>query len=384
MRLFRIRIFQPVILEYRRGLYAGLWKRYGDRIEVWAAESLGVDKSVPLEGIATDYGHNFVRIGPFLWQRGLTLKGLAKGDVLVVCGELRQLSSLWYAACARLRGIRVVWWGHHASANAKEYKVRIRIWIAKWLSDVFLTYTEVGVSYLANRGYPKDRIFATGNTIDTKCVASAIDSLMLKRGSGESRLDSFKQERGFAGKHVLLFCGKLREKVQLGVLLNALSLLKDKRSDWHCIIIGDGEMTEHWKASCKELGLESYTTWTGEILDQEELAPWFLSADIFVYPGRIGLSLIHAFSYGLPVILNDNPQDHGPEYVVFKPGENGIAFKYMDYSDLASKIDESLGNPKIRELGANGKELVYCEYSMEKMVLRYSAAVEAAAKDLKQ
>lgn len=381
MRLFRIRIFQPVILEYRRGLYAGLWKRYGDRIEVWAAESLGVDKSVPLEGIAADYGYNFVRIGPFLWQRGLTLKGLAKGDVLVVCGELRQLSSLWYAACARLRGIRVVWWGHHASANAKEYKVRIRIWIAKWLSDVFLTYTGVGILYLANRGYPKERIFATGNTIDTRRVVSAINSLLTTNGNDKSKLEVFKQGRGFVGKHILLFCGKLREKVQLEVLLDALSLLKHKRGDWHCVIIGDGEMGEKWKALCKEHGLEPYTTWTGEILDQEELAPWFLSADIFVYPGRIGLSLIHAFSYGLPVILNDNPQDHGPEYIVFKPGENGISFKYRDCNDLALKIDESLSNPKISELGEKGKELVYREYSMEKMVLRYSAAVEAAASD---
>ena len=39
----------------------------------------------------------------------------------------------------------------------------------------------------------------------------------------------------------------------------------------------------------------------GSIYDEIELAPWFLTADAFVYPENIGLSILHAFGYGLPV-----------------------------------------------------------------------------------
>ena len=92
---FRIRIFQPLVPEYRVALFEGLGQRYGDRIEVWAGDGFGEDQSLPLKGIKFSYGHNFVSIGPFKWQKGLSLAGLESGDVIVICGDIHQLSSLW-------------------------------------------------------------------------------------------------------------------------------------------------------------------------------------------------------------------------------------------------------------------------------------------------
>ena len=36
----RIRIFQPIVPEYRVALFDGLDRRYGGRIDIWAAESM--------------------------------------------------------------------------------------------------------------------------------------------------------------------------------------------------------------------------------------------------------------------------------------------------------------------------------------------------------
>ena len=108
---FRIRIFQPIVPEYRVALFDGLGRRYGGRIDIWSAESMDKDVSYPLSEMAFDYGHFFRHIGPFLWQNGLSLKGLSKGDVIVVCGDIHQLSSLWIALKAKLCGVKVVWWG---------------------------------------------------------------------------------------------------------------------------------------------------------------------------------------------------------------------------------------------------------------------------------
>ena len=188
-------------------------KKYGDRIEVWASDCLGADRSISIADIRTDYDHPFIKIGPFLWQRRLSLRGMKKGDVLVVCGEPKQLSSLYFALAAKMRGIRVIWWGHHASANSKRARVYVRLKIAKKLSDIFLTYTDAGVNYLVQSGFSPQHVFATGNTIDTGNVLTAVAHYSANGDDGKPLLDAFRRKNGLSGKRVLLFCGMMREKV---------------------------------------------------------------------------------------------------------------------------------------------------------------------------
>ena len=370
MKTYKVRIIQPIVPEYRKALFDGLAEKYGDAIDIVAAASSGRDVSVPLEKMRYDYSHSFIRIGPFLWQKGLSLAGLSRGDVIVVCGDIHNLSALLMVACARLKGIRIVWWGHHVSAMADERRVWIRLFIARFLADVYLCYTDAGISYLLSHGFKAGRVFATGNTIDLKAV---------QRGK-----DKWDGVRKFGEKKTLLFCGVLREKVRVDVLLKSLKILSGKRNDLHCVVIGSGEMEAAWKNMAKEMGIDSQVTWTGEIRGQDKLAPWFLSADLFVYPGRIGLSIIHAFSFGLPVVLNDNKNNHGPEYEAFKPGENGWSFRENDEIDLARQIEAALHDPDLRLKGTCGESYVFGNYSMERMIERTTEAIEAAAKVLRK
>lgn len=363
---FKIRIFQPVVQEYRVALHEGLANRYGDRIEIWASPKRGVDVSIPLKKMRYDYSHKFFKFGPFIWQTGFSLKGLSKGDVIVVCGDIHQLSSLRIAVKARLKGVKVVWWGHHKSASPKELNIKIRLWIAKCLADIMLCYTDAGIKYLVERGFDNSRVFATGNTIDLCAVEAAVKK--------------WKGGRKFGSRKTLLFCGVLREKVKVNVLLNSLKLLKNKGVDIHCVLIGSGEMEVEWKMLSQKLDLDDVVTWVGELRGQDNLAPWFLSSDLFVYPGSIGLSIIHAFSYGLPVVLNDNVNNHGPEYEAFRPGINGWMFKEGDADDMARQIEKALFSPNLKKYGDSGRNYVFENYSMTRMVERMSEAIEAGAK----
>lgn len=362
---FRVRIFQPIVPEYRVALFDGLAARYQDRIDVQSSPCRRAEKSYPLHKMRYDYGHEFHFVGPFRWQSGFSLDGLKRGDVVVVCGDLHELSSLWVAIRAKIRGLHVVWWGHHVSALAREGRVAIRLAIAKMLSDVMLCYTDAGIHYLESRGFKRGTVFATGNTIDLASV--------------EKATIAWNGVRKCGARKTLLFCGVLREKVRLDVLLKAIALLMTKRKDISCIMIGDGEMAGVWKSLSKKLGLDEVVIWTGELRGQDKLAPWFLSADLFVYPGRIGLSLVHALSYGLPVLLNDNLVNHGPEYVVFKPGQNGLSYHENDEVDLAEKIDFALNKSDLKMYGENGRRTVFAQYSMSRMVDRFSEAIEAAS-----
>lgn len=374
MSNFNIRIFQPLVPEYRAALFDRLAERYGSRISVWASERFGRDVSVKLEKMLTDYSHPVLRIGPFLWQRGMSLKGLAKGDVVVVCGDIHQLSSVWLAALARVRGIKVVWWGHHVSAGAKELFVKIRLRVAKCLADVMLCYTDEGIRYLLARGFAAGRVFATGNTVDLDAVEEARSEWTVER------LSQFKSANRLSDGRVLFFCGVIRGKSQMPVLLRALKRLREGRTwrDVKLVVVGAGEEFDKCKDLARELGLEECVVWCGEVRGQRKLAPWFMSADLFVYPGSIGLSLIHAFAYGLPVVLNDDATNHGPEYVVFSPGRNGFSFKAGDSESLARTLESALSADGLARLGANGQRLVFDKFSMRRMVERYSEAIEAA------
>lgn len=362
---FKIRIFQPIIQEYRLALYEGLGKRYPGRIELWASPTRGDEQSLPVKGMSYDYGHPMKKLGPVLWQQGFSLFGLERGDVIVVCGDIHQLSSLWIAFKAKLKGVKVVWWGHHKSALAEDRNVRIRLWIARRLADVMLCYTDIGIRYLTERGFKNDRVFATGNTLDLAAV--------------EKATADWDGIRKFGKKNTLLFCGVLRDKVRVDILLEALRLLLLRRNDIHCIIIGGGEKESDWKEMARRIGVDGIVKWVGELRGQENLAPWFLSADVFVYPGRIGLSIIHAFAFGLPVILNDNSDNHGPEYEAFHPGVNGWAFKENDAKDLARCIEAALADSSTKEYGEAGRRYVLENYSMSRMVERFGEAIDAAA-----
>ena len=362
---FKIRIFQPIAPEYRVALFNGLGRRYADRIDIWAAESMGKDVSCPLSDMAYDYAHPFRRIGPFVWQTGLSLRGLSRGDVIVVCGDIHQLSSVWIALKAKLRGIKVIWWGHHTTAYANERKVGVRLLIARCLSDIYLCYTKTGISYLEKRGFVHGKVFATGNTIDQKPIKQA--------------MCDYDGADMFDGHPGVLCCSVLREKVKLDLAIRALT--DHKLKDVRLAVIGDGPKKDDYMRLAEETGVAERIVWIGATRDQKQMAPWFLSAKAFVYPGAVGLSILHSMSYGLPVVVHDNAEHQMPEYEIMEDGLTGFCFQENDAGDLAAKLAKVINDRGLRsKMSEYCKTVAYEKYSMSQMVANFCEAIEAAAK----
>jgi glycosyltransferase involved in cell wall biosynthesis len=101
---------------------------------------------------------------------------------------------------------------------------------------------------------------------------------------------------------------------------------------------------------------------------KKNLAPWFLSSSFFVYPTAIGLSLMHAYGYGLPVITHDNIHAHGPEFSVFENHKTGILYKQNDSQDLLNKISLLLDNIQLKdEIKKNVLSIVNEKYNTKIM-----------------
>lgn len=371
---FKIRIVQPNVGPYRVALYEGLGRIYGDRIEVLATDGAGTPNvSQPLQGVRYDYSHPIKKFGKIGWQRDLSLDGMTKGDVLIISGEPQNITNVLLAIAAKIRGISVIWWGHHRSATSREFRVRIRLLLAKMLSDIFLCYTKSGRDYLITRGFDVDRVFATWNTIDLEPIKRAREYWT------QDRLSDFRARQNVENRPILLLCSALRPKTRLDLLIQALGDSRLAQKDPMLVVIGVGPKEQECRALAKELKVDDNIMWLGPERDQMKLAPWFLSASMYVYPGAVGLGIIHSLAYGLPVVVHENANHQMPEFEVMENGKTGVTFKENDVSDMAEKILKLLDEPEeCKRMGDYSIAKVFSQYSMDQMIKNYSAAIEAA------
>lgn len=370
---FKIRIFEPSVPEYRVGLFEGLGRKYGGRIQLWSAPltSSGTE-SFPIEGMHFDYTHPLVHFGPFHWQKGLSLRGLTKGDVVVVNGEIKGLSNLFYAILAKIKGIKVIWWGHHWSASSRMWKVLVRLQFVKLLADAYLCYTKTGIDFLRRHGFKNRLVFATGNTINQESIKAAIQNWT------QEALLEFQKEHKIIGKEVLLVCGRLTPKMKLDQLFSAVNKLN--RENILIAVIGDGVQKEYYLQAARDSCVEDKVMWLGATRVQNVMAPWFLSAKVYVYPGAVGLGILHAFSYGLPVVTHGDANRQMPEFEVMENGKTGLTFKENDISDMSNKIDYLLTHEKAcAGMGQYAQSVAFNKYSMANMVANFAEAIESVA-----
>jgi glycosyltransferase involved in cell wall biosynthesis len=145
------------------------------------------------------------------------------------------------------------------------------------------------------------------------------------------------------------------------------------------VVIGDGALKGSLQQLAGELHMSESVRWLGSFYEEDRLAPWFLIARCFVYPGAIGLSLIHALNYGLPVITHDQMRNHMPEIAALKPGVNGLLFRRNDPSDLAAKIRLVCGDRDLREkLSLGARWAIRDHFNMNHMVGQMVQAIRAA------
>jgi glycosyltransferase involved in cell wall biosynthesis len=316
--------------------------------------------------------------GRFIWQRHLKLSlDMGPGDVLVVSGNPRFLSNLPMLFAARRKGLGILWWGHDWSPTSAAWRARIRRAFMR-RATVSLLYTDEEIKALIAREHEwPTPLFALNNTIDTEPS---------DRASAEwtpARLAEFRKRYDLDGKRLLLFCGRLRANpsTELVVAMRAFAQLYAQDKSWRFAIVGTGEEGELLRQVERQLKISSGMLWPGAIYDEADLAPWFLCASCLVYPGAIGLVLLHAFSYGLPVVTHSERALHNPEIAALEDGVNGITFQRGNAADLAEKLQQACDSPQRRQrMSAAALRTVATTFSFSGMVQRFSDAIMLASK----
>jgi glycosyltransferase involved in cell wall biosynthesis len=376
-----VAVYQPIVPQYRESLFQGLHRHPEITLQVFASES------GPRGRMTCNLSPEFhLRIVPFhsildnrvSWQSRLFIPpDFQKGDVIVICGNPRHLTNYRLIWQAKRRGIGVVWWGHGFRARGRlsdlpkcaVYRLLHR------LVDVVLLYTDEQVDNYRRLGFCPSNLFATNNALDQSQIARAVAPW------GQKELATFRRSEQICNKHVLLVCGRLVPRAKVELTLAAMTRLVETRRDFVLIVIGDGDKRQDLTEMAERLGVGNYVRFLGAIYDEARLAPWFMSADCVVHAGCIGLSLLHAFGYGVPVITHDNSHDHAPEIAAMRHGGNGLLYREGDVVSLANSIATILDNVDLRQrLSEGALHAVKEKYNMENMLTRFLAAIRAASR----
>ena len=175
-------------------------------------------------------------------------------------------------------------------------------------------------------------------------------------------------ERG-KEKKVLLFVGRVNPKKGISELFDGLKIVKNQKPEllqnWVVRIAGwdqQGHM-EYLQSKCTNLGLNEYVTFIGPVLGEEKDKE-HRKADAFVlasYSEGLPMSVLEAWSYGLPTILTD--QCNLPDAF-----DNKAAIHVTTEPDsIARGLMQlfSMSDRERTEMGENGYNLVKRDYTWD-------------------
>lgn len=275
--------------------------------------------------------------GKFLWQSGL-IKLMLKGDfdAYIFLGSPYHLSTWAGAVIARLKGKKVYYWMHGVYKDKLTIVDYLKLYLFYKIPNGFFLYGNRSANIILKREIKAPQnVHVIYNSLDyDKCLANR--KLISAQDIKEFRSKYFKN----AHLPTVIFIGRLTPAKGIHYLLEAMNLLNRKyqKPFFNLVIIGDGEERALLENLSSSYGLSENICFLGEIYDEDVNAALLIHADLCVTPGDVGLTAIHALSYGTPVISHNNLSVQMPEVEAIVPGFNGDLFEYRNIENLGSTI----------------------------------------------
>ncbi|MGI8785233.1 MAG: glycosyltransferase family 4 protein [Acidobacteriota bacterium] len=374
-----VAIITSVVPSYRAGFYDRLFSRDDLLVDVYCQSDL------PGVNVRTIHDRYLARVNlvkaisadneALSWQRIPWRKILFTYDVVFVDGNPRNLSHAVAATLLRMLRRNVVLWTMGHSYRANRATERIRLLWTRMFKHIFL-YTDAEVRAFRADGFARHVLTAMNNGLDQKKIDEVISTW------DDGRLAEWRRDHGLDKRTMLLSCTRLEQKNKFDLMVDALPSIQRQVPDVTWCIIGDGPERDRLTAAGKDAGLADHVRFVGELYDEHELAPWFLSAQLLIHPGAIGLTLLHAFGYGLPVVTHGSAERHGPEFGAFQEDLAGRTFRENDSESLAETIVALLRNAPARSsMKRHVQNVARHDYNVDVMVDRfvYTARIAAGA-----
>ncbi|MCH7812852.1 MAG: glycosyltransferase family 4 protein [Planctomycetes bacterium] len=363
-------IFLRNLPHYRLGVFREVQR--DDRISV----TICAPENYKQEYLQTEHrekGFPFADIRVWRWRipftrRLLSLQpyavwGLLRGkfDVVVLGNTFLDLHVWIDLLLCRLLGRSVCLWGHGDTLPPTKTS-RVLRGIVLRLADAMVFYTESDRDQWIARGLRPEKLFVAYNAINTDEVSA------IKARLTPDELAEFRREKGLVGKKVVIYIGRLFDYKKPDVVVRAMKRVVERVPQAHLVMIGDGPVRRSLEELAAELGLSEQVTLTGTIPEEETVAKYHLCSQVGVMPAQAGLSIQHAFGYGMPFIVGDYMAEHPPEVELVTEGVTGMFCRDGDPEDFARAIIEILSDDELRaRMSANAVRLIEEKYNVQRM-----------------
>ncbi|MBD3223907.1 MAG: glycosyltransferase [Caldithrix sp.] len=162
----------------------------------------------------------------------------------------------------------------------------------------------------------------------------------VKKFSPKYRSEPLRKQISAKDLPFLLFVGRLVKEKDVEDLIAADHWLKKQKARYKLVFVGEGPMAEDIQQELPDAYLAGYKK-------DEELANFYASSDIFVFPSTtetFGNVVQEAMASGLPVI---GVKEGGVQDLI-DDGCTGLLARPNDPQDLGQKIFKLLQNPDLR------------------------------------
>lgn len=363
----KVAVFQEVLPAYRTGFLRYLGEVTDLIVYYSTATSIKNIQATPgdTQGFSSVLlRRTSTRSGLFSWHPEL-FQHLKKTPPDVIIAEPRLgILTAWALAYSPVYRSKLIWWlsGHQPGEGS--WKSRIRIWIRKILyqrARAYMAYGSATRRYLQGMGIDKN-VFIAYNSLDTREIEGAIKNWHLRPD-----LQSAQNEVRAGADIVLLFMGRFTREKNIPLLLDVLEHLQRKNQSLNIrlVLMGDGPMYQDIERQVISKGLNNKVLMTRAINNVERSAPYFLSADLFILPGKGGLAINQAIHFGLPVVLF---QADGTEKDMVEDGVNGFYAKTQDREGFVQALMPLLQDAALRKkMGEKSKRIASERSNMENM-----------------
>ncbi len=379
--------FARILPHYRHAVLARLNERLGGRLVVCAGLPPGKSSLAPLAS-AGPGGFETVRMRNF-WVGGEAAHAQPfrrvfqrLGPPVVVLAEEspRSVTLPWLLRHARRTGAARVLWGHFSSnrrdPSRRGLSDRYRILLARSV-EACVCYSDAVAEILAPH-MERPRIFTAPNTLDMDALAT------LRKGLEEEGRPSVRRRLNLPeAAPIVVFLGRLIRRKGTDMLLRAFGLLR-QRCQAQLVVMGSGPEERAMRRHVAKAGMDG-VRFLGSVPDWQSSAPYLFAGDVLLNPGYLGLSINHAFAFGLPVVSQRPPKAgvrfHSPEIAYLIPGENGELAAPANPAALADAVELVLARRE--SYAQNALRYAREHLALDRMVGGLEAAIRFAAGNLR-
>ncbi len=233
-------------------------------------------------------------------------------------------------------------------------------------------------SHFASRiaqNYTHQPVQVVSNGID-------LDWFNARRANLENRM-KFRESFELGRSPFLLYVGRLSYEKNPGYLIEIMGLLLKKRSEVKLLMVGGGILKDRLEEKVAKYGFKNKVILTG-YLRQEDFLYAYLEADIFILPSFYELQSIATLEAMATrnAILVGKSQENAAQELVEK-GVNGYTFSLDDPQDASDKIENILGNEKLKQSMQEESYRIVQSHSLRRSISRlekiYKKLISGAA-----